>query len=242
MSRNLILLCALVLASTLGVAQNDTPFAIWTDFNPSYKISERWKIGGDIGYRIAPSTSDQTVYLRPTITYIPGNVISFITGIASFNHYNPDSYSSTELRTFQFVVVLWPRIIEFQFKHRLGLEQRWFYIPELGLADFVSRVRYYLELRSPKFNLFSISSPFYALTNFEILRDLDDEKLGRLIDHNRYTFGIGNHVSDRFQVDIRYKLINFLDPTLNTFISNLNVIRIRFYYKISPPGSKNIEK
>lgn len=242
MSRNLILLCALVLASTLGVAQNDTPFAIWTDFSPSYNFSEQWEIGGDIGYRIDPSTSAQTVYLRPGITYSAGKVISFITGIASFNHYDPDSYNSTEFRVFQFVVVSWPRILEFQFKHRLGLEQRWFYLPELGLDKFINRARYYLEIKSPQINLFSIKSPFYLITNIELLRDLIDDKFGRLIDHNRYTFGIGNHVSDRFQIDIRYKLINFIDPMLYTFISDLNVLRIRIYYKISPPGSKNIGK
>jgi len=230
MIRTVILIWVLAHAGYNVLAQNKAPFVIWTDFNASFNLSEQWSIGGDIGYRIEPVSTIQTAYIRPTVTYSPFKVASFVVGLANFNIFDSDGLSSTELRTFQFVVISWPRIISFQFKHRLGLEQRWFYLPEFGLDDHLNRARYYIEVVSPKFNLFNLRSPFYVLANFELLRDLENDIIGKLIDHNRYTVGLGNHITDRFKADIEYKLINFVDPVLNTLLSDFNVLRIRLYY------------
>jgi hypothetical protein len=214
-------------------AQGSSNFQIWTDFSPSYDLNEQWKVGGDMGYRVEPSTNFQVAYIRPGISYKPNKIINFAVGVASFNSWQPPEYIKTEIRTFQFIVVSWPRIGGFQFKHRLGLEQRWFYLAEFNLDKFVNRARYYLELKSPKFNLFSLKSPFFITANFEILRDLDDNEFGRLVDHNRYTLGVGNQITDKLKAEIKFKLINTVDPLTKIYIREINVLRIRIYYRFT---------
>ena len=214
-------------------AQGAKKFEVWTDFDPWYNLNEKWKVGGDLGYRFQPSTGDQTAYIRPGINYKPFKILSFSVGIANFNSWNPDKFEVAEFRTFQFVKVSWPKIGEFKFNHRLGLEQRWFYIPEIGLNEFVHRARYYLELVSPNFNLFGLDSPFYLTANFETLRDISNNDLGTLVDHNRYTFGLGNHITEQFRADVRFKIITLVDPVTSSFIREVNIIRVRLYYQFA---------
>ena len=214
-------------------AQATSNFQLWTDFNPSYNLSEHWKIGGDVGYRIEPSANFHVAYLRPGINYKPNKIINFTVGIANFNSWEAAEFIKSEIRTFQFIAVSWPRIAGFQFKHRLGLEQRWFHLAEFNLDEYVNRSRYYLEIKSPSFNLFKIKPPFFITANLEILRDLNDNELGKLIDHNRYTIGVGNQITERFRAEIRFKLINTVDPLLSSFIREINVLRLRIYYRFA---------
>lgn len=214
-------------------AQGTSNFQIWTDFSPTYNFNEQWKIGGDVGYRIEPSTNFQVAYIRPGISYQPNKIINFGVGVASFNSWEPPEYIKTEIRIFQYIVVSWPRIGGFQFNHRLALEQRWFYLAEFNLDTYVNRTRYYLELKSPKFTLFKLKSLFFITANFEILRDLNNNEFGKLGDHNRYTLGIGNYITDRFRAEVRFKLINVVDPLTNNYIREINVLRIRLYYRLT---------
>ena len=214
-------------------AQGTSKFQIWTDIDPSYNLSEKWRIGGDIGYRIATSNNSQTAYVRPVMGFKANATFSLAAGIANFNSWDDGKSTKSEIRTFEFVVISWPNIIGFTFKHRIGMEQRWLYLPGYSLKDYVNRGRYYLELKSPKFTLFQLKAPFFAMANFEILRDFNNNELGRLADHNRYTIGLGNHVTENFRAEVRFKLINIVDPLINSFISEISVVRVRLYYRFA---------
>ena len=212
-------------------AQGSSKFHIWTDFTPSYKLSDHWRLAGDVGYRFSLTSSWQSAYIRPGISYIFHKNITFSVGAAYFHTWEPQVYNTSEFRSFQFLVVAWPRIGNFQFRHRLGIEQRWLSSNELNLDEYVNRARYYLELISPKFTLFNLPAPFFITANFEILRDIENNEIGKLGDHNRYTIGIGNHINDRFRAEMRFKIINSVDPIINSYVREVNVIRVRLYYK-----------
>lgn len=214
-------------------AQGSSNFQIWNDFDPSFSLSEKWVVGGDVGYRIEPSSKWQSVYIRPAIAYISNKILKFSVGIANFNSWVPQDFTKTEIRTFQYIVVSWPRISGFQFKHRFGIEQRWFYFAQFNLDKYVNRSRYFLEVKSPKFSLFGLESPFFVTANFEILRDINNNELGQLADHNRYTLGVGNHITDNFRAEVRFKLINITDPLTSSYIREINVLRIRLYYRFA---------
>jgi Protein of unknown function (DUF2490) len=231
MARYLIFMLLILIAYHGLKAQGSSKFQLWNDFTPSYELAEKWTVGGDIGYRIQPSDGSQIAYVRPGISYKLNNVVKFTLGIANFNTWEPERFIKREIRTFQFIAVSWPNIAGFQFNHRLGIEQRWFYLKQLDLSDYVNRSRYYLELKSPEFKLFKLKSPFFATANLEILRDLGNNELGRLQDHNRYTLGIGNQISEQFRAEIRVKLINIVDPAINSFIREINILRVRLYYQ-----------
>ena len=215
-----------------AIAQENIKFQVWSDFTGLHTLTEKWKLAGDIGYRLEPQSKDQTIYIRPEIIYSPDNVIHFILGAANFNTWGPTIFNSIEFRTFQFVQLSWPQIGNFHFKHRLGLEQRMFYFKGLEFNEFVHRLRYYLELTSPSFNLFNIQPPFYLTTNFELLTNINSSDLGRLFDHNRFTVGIGNKINHKFKAELRYKVLSFVDPTVKNYIREIDVLRIRLYWQI----------
>ena len=232
--RLILIAISIVLVAQINVcAQGSSNFQIWTDFSPSYNLNEKWEIAGDLGYRIEPATSWQSAYVRPRIKFKPYKMVNFAAGTAYFHSWESDRFLNTEIRTFEYIVVSWPRIGGFQFNHRVALEQRWFYLAEFDFDKYVNRARYYLELKSPKFNLFKLGSPFFITANLEILRDINNNEFGRLADHNRYTLGIGNQITDNFKAEIRFKLINIVDPLTNNYIREINVLRIRLYYRFS---------
>ena len=231
--KKILILVFVVCVSIELLAQGAKKFEVWTDFNPSYSINDKWMVSGDIGYRFQASSGDQTAYIRPAINYKPSRIIKFTAGIASFNNWQLQSFESTEFRTFQYVNLSWPKLGEFLFKHRLGLDQRWFYFPELGLDKFVHRSRYYIEVISPNFKVFGIGSPFFITANFETLRDINNDELGTLVDHNRYTIGLGNHITEQFKADVRFKIISLSDPITSSFIREIEVIWVRLYYQFA---------
>jgi uncharacterized protein DUF2490 len=212
-------------------AQSTSKFQVWSDFNPSFKLNENWKIGGDIGYRIEPSTNIQSLYVRPGVNYNPNGIINFTFGVANFNTIRVDKFNTTEFRSFQFIVLKWPNIGGFRFKHRIGLEQRIFFVESIDLNEFSHRARYFFEVKSPNFNLFDIGSPFFAMGNFELLKNVNINEIESLFDHNRYTVGLGNVISDKLRVELRYKIISFADPALKSFVKEIDVLRIRLYYQ-----------
>jgi Protein of unknown function (DUF2490) len=231
MAKYLIFTLLMLMAHSASKAQSRSEFQIWTDFTPSYKLAEQWEVGGDLGYRIQPSNGGQIAYIRPGITYKANGVVKFTVGIANFNTWGPEVFIKREIRTFQFIYISWPNIAGFKFNHRLGIEQRWFNLPQLNLKEYVNRSRYYLEVKSPEFTLFKLKSPFFVTANLEILRDIGQNELGRLLDHNRYTLGIGSQISKQFRADIRVKLINIVDPTIKNFVREINILRVRLYYR-----------
>lgn len=233
MKKVLALVFVVFLANTETFGQGVKKFQVWTDFTPSYNMNDKWLVSGEIGYRFQPSSGDQSAYIRPAINYKLSKILKFTVGIASFSNWDPGSFKSTELRTFEYVNLSWPKLGEFNFKHRLGLDQRWFYIPELGLDEFVHRSRYYVEVISPNFKVFGLNSPFFITANFEILRDITNSELGTLVDHNRYTFGFGNHITEQFRAEVRFKIISLVDPVTSSFVREINVIRVRLYYQFA---------
>jgi uncharacterized protein DUF2490 len=233
MGRSLILFFVCFFAFGNIMAQRTSSFQIWHDITPTFQFSRHWRFGGDIGYRIEPSSGSQKAYIRPGISYLANKIINFTIGVANFNSWKKVEFTSAEFRTFGFIVVNWPKLGGFTFKHRLGVEQRRFYKPGDGLNEVVYRARYYLEFKSPNFTLFGLKAPFFLMTNFEILRDMGNDSFGRLADHNRYTLGVGNNVTKQFRAEVRFKLIDLIDPNINEFIREINIVRLRLYYRFA---------
>lgn len=212
-------------------AQSNSNFQVWSDLNASIKLNEKLDFGGDIGYRIEPSSNDQTIYIRPILGYNASNILNFSFGGAIFNTFRSDIFNSSEFRAFQFVVLKWPKFGGFEFKHRFGLEQRFFYIENFDFDGFSHRMRYYLEVKTPSFELFNSKFLFFVMGNFELLTDLNKNEVVSLFDHNRITIGVGSQISEKIKVELRSKLISFVNPVLNSYVREIGVMRIRLYYQ-----------
>lgn len=231
---SIISLIAVVFFTTglLTSVQAQSKFQLWTDFNPTYKLDKKWTLGGDLGYRIEPESGKQTVYVRPTVIYKLNPVFKLSAGVANYNIWDSDHYKSFEFRSFLFTHVSWPKLGEFVFSHRLGIEQRWFMIQPDDISISDQRIRYYLQLKSPNFNLFNLKQPFYGLINYELLRDISKAEILKLFNQNRITLALGSEVTERLKIDARLKIMSFVNPLNNNFVRDLDVLRIRIFYKI----------
>jgi hypothetical protein len=221
----------LLAATSQSQSQSNPAFQIWTDFNPRVRLTEQFKIVGDIGYRIEPESSAQSFLIRGAARYSPNQILSFDLGLAEFITWNTSFFNSSEFRTFQFLFVNWPNIGKFRFQHRLGIEQRIFRFSDLRANQFVHRARYRLGVKSPEFSLFGSTIPFYIKANAELLRDLNDEDISVLIDGDRFMIGFGSLLSEKLRSELQFQVMALHDPAIKKFIRNIDLIRIRAYYQ-----------
>ena len=227
-----VLLLGFLLVATVSVGQ-DLRFQVWTDFNARFEVLKKLQVNAETGYRIEPESGVQNGYLRGTLRYSPNRIIALDLGLANFNVWDPDIINSFEFRTFQFVLLNWPEIWEFNFKIRLGIEQRWFSFREIDTNEFVHRARLRISLNSPYFGFWQGPSKLYLTTNFEVLRDLNDELLNTFVDEDRFMLGVGFLDNKNFRGELHYQIMSYLDRDVQVLVRKMNLVRIRFYYYFS---------
>lgn len=221
------------LSSLMTFGQDGARFQIWTDLNPSFKLNEKWAIAGDLGYRIEPESNLQIGIIRPGVNYHPNHFILLRAGMASFSSWIPNEINSHEFRPFVFGTVSWPRFNFLIVKNRLGFEQRWFDVRDLDLRTSDQRIRYSLALESADFKVFSINSPFFVEAQIEYLKAFSNNDTELFFDQNRLILILGNRITNQLKVDLRFMIIRNVNPTLNFWEREIDVIRFRFYYRFN---------
>lgn len=225
-----IIFLVLGLLFSLETVGQGLRFQVWTDFNARFQLKDKIQINAEPGYRIEPEIGRQIGYVRVAFRYAPSRVASFDVGVANFNTWGSDTFNSFELRSFQFVFLNWPEVWDFNFKFRVGLEQRWFNFPELETKEFVQRARFRIGLTSPYFDFWEGNSKLFITTNFEILRDVHDESIDALINENRIMLGIVFLDNKNFRGELHYQVNGLRDRAAQEFLRDVNLIRIRAYY------------
>ena len=167
-SSYIILLIAGLLFSLETLGQ-DLRFQVWTDFNARFQFKNKLQINAEPGYRLEPESGRQNGYIRVALRYAPSRIASFDVGVANFNSWGSESFNAFELRSFQFAFLKWPEFWNFNFKFRLGLEQRWFNYPDLDINDFIHRARFRMGIISPYFAFWEGRSKLFLTTNYEFL-------------------------------------------------------------------------
>jgi len=231
--RLLILTTLIALLQVSNVrAQEVSYFQIWTDFNPTFTLNKNFMLKGDVGYRIKPSTTTQIFLIRGAVRYMPGKIFGMDAGLGSFNLWDSEYSNSTEFRIYEYLFLNWPSIWGFKFNLRLGFEQRWFRFHELLTNKFVHRSRLRIGVKSPEFKLIKDLFPFYGVMNAEWLRDLNDEDIGLLIDHNRFMIGLGAQVNEKLRTELQFQIMGLKEAQLSTVIREVTLLRARVFYKI----------
>jgi hypothetical protein len=127
----------------------------WVDMTLSKKLSERWSVGGDFGYRTSLNNNDfRQFYIRPNLNYKLSKIFNFTLGIGNFNTFSEDLFNIYEFRVYQDANLKWPKLGVFNFFHRLRFEERFFNYSATTLdADFIFRARYLLGFKTDNFSL-----------------------------------------------------------------------------------------
>ncbi len=115
---------------------------LWLDYNPSTAISERVDLFGDVGYRTQLESSGwHRLVIRPNVRYAASDRVVIQGGIGSFFTWNEDTANRWEVRPWQGVSAVWPRL-PFQLQHVLRLEERFEFNTETWDSQISLRLRY----------------------------------------------------------------------------------------------------
>ena len=128
-----------------GQDESDVVTEIWLDYNPSYSLSPRADAYGDIAVRTqADSEGWWRFILRPNLRYSVSDILIVAGGIGSFLTWNEEIEDRWELRPWQGVTAVWPRL-PFELQHVLRLEQRFDFNTDTWSSKNSLRLRYRLR-------------------------------------------------------------------------------------------------
>ena len=205
----------------------------WIDVTLGKALNEKWKLGGDFGFRTALNNSNWTLlYIRPNINYQLLPILDLTFGLGYFNTNNSDFSNINEYRIYQDGVLHWPTLGPFKFQHRVRLEQRFFNFTDGDINnDFSFRGRYMIGARSDRFSLggekdwtgFISLEPFFPLG-----KDVNE----LLANNFRWDFALSYQVSEKLRIELHYIL-----QTSEIFSSSdqrikENIFRFRVFQKL----------
>jgi hypothetical protein len=101
----------LLLTNAYGQEEEIIDHQLWFDFIPHFEINNRLEYFGDFSYRTSVSGEDfRKFVLRPSIRYHWTYELDLIGGLGLFGTWEPENYSTFELRPYQGIRLNWPRI------------------------------------------------------------------------------------------------------------------------------------
>lgn len=199
-------------------------FQTWNDAILTYTFNDKLSHVGDLGARYYFDTHWIVFYARPALKWSITKDLSFTGGVATFCNSNKDFDNVSDLRIFQEMGLVWPRLKGFSFHHRLMVEERWF-LTESQPAEYKVRGRYRLGLLTPHYKLIGKHKTIYNELLIEFLDNLDKNNFSPFDNFERYTFVIGNDFSRQVGLELHYQVHSIL---LNNGIDiQQNIIRIR---------------
>lgn len=212
--------------AVLPATANDISRQFWTDYNPSWMLSPKTTVGGDLGYRVQLENGGwHRLVLRPKVDLIH-RFVTLKFGLGNFFTFSDDIQNRWELRPYQAVAWVWPRS-RVNFDHNLRLEERF----DFNTVDWTSynslRGRYRLRLGF----IFANSQPYRfwrAYGSGEIFVNLAGEQ-GLQQEQFRITLGMERS----FHRTLRLRLEGTWQQQEITFLPSDSAdefyIRVRFY-------------
>jgi len=128
-----------------GQDEDDVVPEIWFDYNPSYALSPKTDIYGDIAVRAQTDTGGWLRFIvRPNLRYSVSDILLVAGGIGSFYTWNEEIDDRWEIRPWQGVTAVWPRL-PFELQHVLRLEERFEFDTGTWSSQTSLRLRYRLR-------------------------------------------------------------------------------------------------
>ncbi len=206
----------------------------WSDITTIYDFSDRWQYNGDQGIRLGLDGDDFTLfYFRPSILYRVKPGLTLHGGVGFFQSFFEVDADLFELRPWQGVRFLWPKIGGFTFSHFLRLEQRITRLTgQRSESDFTLRTRYQLGAVSPTYNILFERGIFFngAVEGFwDTSSSFSDNFKNRI----RYFVGAGTKVSKAWRVELQYVQQDGRAIRQDSFSTDERIIRLRLFYKFN---------
>jgi hypothetical protein len=209
--------------------QDEVDFQTWIDLTTVHNYNSKWAYTGDYGIRGVVSGEDWSTFIvRPTFKYRITPILDVRAGVAIFYTLDKVIENNLELRFHQEVNVKWPEFVGMVFKHRVRLEERFFFYKELD-NEFSARGRYRLYFETPDFKIFKNCGPFFGMTSIEFFLDFGESATERFVNRNRVEFGLGHRTSKKFRWELHYIWQNSKAYSRDSFETSENIFRARFF-------------
>lgn len=211
------------------IAQDEVDFQSWIDFTTVHNYNSRWAYTGDYGLRGVVSGEQWSTFLvRPTFKYKITPILDVRAGVALFYTRDKLLDNVLELRFHQEVNVKWPEVVGMVFKHRVRLEERFFFYEDID-NEFSARARYRLYFETPDLKIFKNCGPFFGMTSIELFLPFGESATERFINSNRIEIGLGHRTSRKFRWELHYIWQNSKSYEDDAFKTTENIFRARFF-------------
>jgi hypothetical protein len=219
--------------------ENVVTHQFWVDYNSAYRLTERWDLYGDIGFRTISPHKWNRYIIRPAVRYQVPKLIfknlklreEFHAGVGFFFTDNMDAPNRLEIRPFQGIRIDWPDRTRIRFRHYVRLEERF----DLNTSDWVNtfglRLRYLAELTIKlQGDLIAFNKGVYLPISVELFWNLIGAK--QFNDHLRLVPGIGYEFSKKWKAEFNLGYHYVRNTVEEDFATNDIVYRLRVRYRI----------
>lgn len=215
-------------------AQSKDDFQTWIDYTTNNWIDSEWLYKGDYGIRGLLSVDEWTqYYINPAFVFRNNEKLTYHGGMKLVYSSNLLANNTFEIRPWQGVQYIWPRLETIYFDHYLRFEERFVWQTDVNDSDFSLRGRYRLRLRTLDFRLPLIPTKFSSFASVEIFMDLTDKIVENYVGRHRLTFGIGNHVAEKIFIELHYILQNSNKGIDSLDESDDHIFRIRIKHNLA---------
>lgn len=214
---------------------------LWMDYNPSFELSKKWYLVGDVGIRGLISNQDwNQILIRPTIRYKISESFNLQASPGLFSTFNKDLSNIHELRFTFDLNADGPDLLYVLPFYRLRLEQRNFFYTNPDYADNSNwRGRALIGLETFDIKGFKENRFFYFQAIYEGFLTLGEESaVETFINQTRIHAAFGHKLSKKVRYEVHYiwqASRQYEDDGLQT---SQNVLRFRFYHRIGQGKDK----
>lgn len=199
------------------------PWAIWMDYNPSIRLSEKTLFYGIADLRFQNlNTNLRTLRVGGSLRYDITPKIELHGGTHFFyDNFGITVAESFEWRPYQGVRFRWPSFKKIQFKHFFRVEERFVWAKDENWAfDFGVRLRYRLGFTIPAWRKAKRQELYFPIS-YELTHLFGQETSSRrLFSKDRLLVGMAFRISNRFTAEVHYFLnskglggVTEFDPT-----------------------------
>ena len=213
---------------------------IWLDFNPKYKFTERWALGGTVGAKTIFPHSWTKVYISPQMEYnMPKFMLkklmykeTLYLGIDLYSIFYTSADNLIEVSPFQGYGLTWPNRKRLDIKHMLKLKERFQWDTHDWDYSFGLQLSYEASITF-KFHgdVWKYGNGFYLTASIKFFWNLVDAALFN--DVARITPGIGYQINPKWKTAFLLGYNYTRDGDGESFHTNNIIYRFRIYYTIN---------
>lgn len=211
-------------SQVFGQTKEESITEYWLDVNIWHVLNDQWRVGGDLGARSFRDSDVNTFIIRPSVEKSLNSVFNLRGGMAYISS-KTFGEKLNEFRLNQDVNINWPRLVGWNFKHRVRMEQRWIHTE--NETDFVFRSRARIGVEPPDLLVFEL--PMFMNVMWEFFMPLLNGNDNYVV-NQRATGTIGARLSRKIRFESQYILQLGRSSQNDTFELNENVWRLRLHY------------